>query len=231
MKTRRVLLTISILFFLCSSVFGIIMMHNTPDSRIIQISTWDELSQANIQIRNQYSEFLLHDEETEQSQSQIMSDLESADVIVLVKAKSELLFTTAGIGQKVTVEDVYKGDAAKGEIIEIYSANHLSLENGQVLFYGWYNYMIPENRYLVFLQKNELNRYQRGKTFQVANVSYLFPAYFPITEDLEQDEPFSSSDYKKNINRILFTDNEALINYYLAIREKALSLYINKDAL
>ncbi len=223
MKGRRILITVSAAVFLLTTIIGMILRMKMPDAGLADLTSWEELAEVDITIRNENADRIIQDQPLDQVEEQIFTDLQKADLIVLVEVMDELSLTGSAIGQKVMVIDVVKGKLAEGEEFEFFTSNHISIENGEVFYLEWYNYMIPGQKYLVFLQENGLNDYQKDKTFQTMEISFGFPAYYPIDYELEQDNGMENLNFRDNRGRLLFTDNQAIVHVYGKIQNKILN--------
>lgn len=217
------MITASAAVFLLTTIISIILRMKMPDAGLADVSSWEELAKVDIKIRNENADWAIQDQPLDQVEEKILADLQKADLIVLVEVTNELSFTGNAIGQKATAIDIIKGDLAEGEEFEIFTSNHLSIENGEVLCLEWYNYIIPGKKYIVFLQENGLNDYQKEKSFQTMEVSFGFPAYYPIDYELEQDNGMENLNFRDNRGRLLFTDNQAIVHVYGKIQNKILN--------
>lgn len=223
MKGRRILITVSAAVFLLTTIIGMILRMKMPDAGLADVTSWEELAEVAITIRNENADRIIQDQPLDQVEEQIFTDLQKADLIVLVEVMDELSLTGSAIGQKVMVIDVVKGKLAEGEEFEFFTSNHISIENGEVFYLEWYNYIIPGQKYLVFLQENELNDYHQQKLFQTMEVSFGFPAYYPVEYDPEQNDVMRNQSYRDNMGRLLFTDNQTIVHIYGTIQNMVLN--------
>jgi hypothetical protein len=150
-------------------------------------------------------------------ESQIINmekNLDSSNIIAAVKCVDDIEFRFSCVSQKVEIIKVFKGDnLTSGDRIDIarasnriYIGEDSVMENGSfAVNLGFVNVMIPDNIYLVFLDR-KLETYDKQKIY-IQSDNYLIAPIFSYTP-IENEVCVSEYEEMNSISYSKVKDNE-----------------------
>ena len=163
--------------------------------------------------------------------------IETAGLIVRVKATDEIQYREYTIVRKVAVVQTYKGACAEEIFIaEPVFINFVGTEERSGIYPNeGYNLMQPQGEYLLFLTKlptaeKRIETDAESRTYLVVNKAfgkyqYGQTAPTPVIEWGSPEEPFPSFTYTDVADYEILTTSLEFYNAYFAWKQEALALY------
>lgn len=222
---------IMIIVIIMVGILGQIGKNLIKDSGASDIKTVEEFKELNCRIKYIYGCDKEDEEECYKSFKEYEADYVKEAIempnVIIGKATGNLHTEGRSLGQEIYVENSLKGNIIEeGEKAYIYSGYGISVDEKGVLEYNnVINIMEKGEKYLIFLESSDLNKYKTQKEYFISNINI---GYYKLGEsNLNPISLKEKEDYMEKVsNREFFASSTRIMEQLEKIKKQVIEYYI-----
>ena len=214
-------------------IFGLVGKSSFQDRGIIGIRTIEDVKQLNCNVNQVFvdDEFALREEATI---NKLMQNLEAVENIFVVVPTNSIHQYNFSVNQEVQIEQVIKGNSAQqGDIVELVSTGGVydqkyryhDYQNTNPIFFGLTNFLLPNNRYLVFVNPLSTNEYTDVNMFRIeTNLFHVLN----LTSDysIPIDDEITNVSYNDFLDSEFFCESQSILDKVIEIKHRIIEYYV-----